>query len=94
MLQAITLKLKPWKLKPLKALIVLEGMQQCILILNHVHKIKPRNLWIIHHLIDCLQVANYFSNTTWMKLLPIEREGSSQEGSFSLKALISHIHVH
>jgi len=57
-------------------------------------QIKPRDLWIIHHLIDHLQVANDFSDTTWMKLLPIEREGSSQECSFSLKALISHIHVH
>jgi hypothetical protein len=31
MLQAITLKLKPWKLKPLKALVALEGMQQSLL---------------------------------------------------------------
>jgi len=94
MLQIVTLNLKPWKLKSLKALLALEGMQQCILILIHVYKIKARNLWIIHHLIDHLQVANDFSNTTWMKVLPIERKGSSQEGSFSLKALISHIYVH
>jgi hypothetical protein len=55
MLQAVTLKLKP-----LKALVALEGMQQCILILIHMYKIKPRNLWIIHHLSDHLQVANAF----------------------------------
>jgi len=44
MLQAVTLKLKPWKLKPLKALVALEGMQQCILILIHVYTNQTQRL--------------------------------------------------